>query len=64
MFSSCARTDSQDVLERHQIVEVLAASTSFERGCELLVAAAIESGADDDVTVALVRPGVCAGSLQ
>lgn len=43
-----------DALERHAMAEILLGAETLEVACERLVAAA--AGADDDVTVVLVRP--------
>lgn len=47
-----------DVLERHQMAEVMARASSIEDACNLLVEAAVAAGADDDVTAVLVQPGM------
>jgi protein phosphatase len=56
LFLLCSNGLS-DVLERHEIGALLARATCLDEACELLAIRAVEVGADDDVTVLLVRPG-------
>jgi PPM family protein phosphatase len=53
-----------DVLERHKMAEVLARTSDLDHACKALVDAALAAGAEDDVTVVLVRPHLNGGRVE